>query len=290
MPKKKYRACFRVSDVIFLIIYFSAVNIIVLNGENIAMFSDSLVSNYRQLLKNSSFFIDNLLLNKSLADRYESESYCLSSSSSSSSSASTTSSTGSLIKLLFQHSNYSKNSFESKIKYITCELVVEFFCNIETERKYIFSHSLFNCEDLIKPSSSTSSGDVYMLDNGDDVDLGGNNDLIRLINLSPSILQYEIAIKSFMNMYSLNRYGIVYSNSFTNLSSNDFLYYSMLAETLVYRLSADVSFTVDFSLPLYDLTLHTVLTSNIQRKCSLFFLFRKTNSCSILQYLFKFHK
>lgn len=91
-----------------LLSFFNTNNLV--KAENIAMFTDNLVTDYRQIIVNQSVYIDGLLLNTSLVDRYESTKYCLLSTISSSMQNGQTS----LVKNLMQYSNYTKNTFESK--------------------------------------------------------------------------------------------------------------------------------------------------------------------------------
>lgn len=259
MPKKKCR--------FLLVLQLFCVLILAINAGNIAMFSDSLVIDYRSIIYNQSYYIDSLLLNTSIIDRYESNKYCLLSTVSSTlSSTPSTATTTSLVKNLIQYSNYTKNTFETNKVFIPCELIVELFCNLNTTLKYIFTHSVFDCGDLLNPDQITND---YLQDDGSSDISSVNTNIMKIIYLSPTVLQIEIALKSFMSLYSLNHYGIIYSNSFlansTSTSSiREINYYQMLAYQLVYQLSADLSFNLDFSVQLYDSSLPSLLSSSIK--------------------------
>lgn len=83
-----------------------------IDAENIAMFTDNLLQNYRSILVNQTYYIDGILNNTSLVDRYESNKYCLLSTIATAASSMSTSQ--SIVKSLIQYSNYSRNTFESK--------------------------------------------------------------------------------------------------------------------------------------------------------------------------------
>ena len=78
-------------------------------ADNIAMFTDNLIQDYRSVIVNQTYYIDGILANPALVDRYESNKYCLLSTI-----ATATQSQQSLVKSLIQYSNYTQNTFESK--------------------------------------------------------------------------------------------------------------------------------------------------------------------------------
>mgnify|MGYP003385313767 CR=1 FL=1 len=94
---------------------------------------------------------------------------------------------------------------------------------------------------------------------------------MKIIYLSPTVQQVEIAVKSFMGQYSITHYGIVYTNSYlTGSSASSSIrgvnFYQMFAAQLVYQLSADLSFNLDFSFQLNDPSIGLLLKPTIKRK------------------------
>ena len=111
MTRKKHsRVVKKLTMEVFVV--FLTMLVYLANGENIAMFTDNLVQDYRSILANQSYYIDGVLSNTSLVDRYESNKYCLLSPFYTATTAS--SSTQSIVKNLIQYSNYTRNTFESK--------------------------------------------------------------------------------------------------------------------------------------------------------------------------------
>lgn len=170
--------------------------------------------------------------------------------------------------------------------------MIELFCNTNTPVKYVVTHSAFDCGDLLNPNQTTY--DLVSDDYSNDTTSTSTN-IMKVIYLSPTVQQIEISLKSFMNRYALTHYGIVYTNSYLYGSSSSWSvravnFYQQFAADLVYQLSNDLSFNLDFSVQLYDPTLPYILTSYvksmIQVISNIFFLRREKNNAPKITTLF----
>ncbi len=175
----------------------------------------------------------------------------------------------SLLSKILKNANYTRNSLESKRNYLSCDQVYELFCNPDITDKYVATHSLFDCEDYLFPSSNSwSSPDSLKFQAFDSSSL---TNLTKLIQLAPSAFQLSTVVSNFLQRYALRSYAIVYAESSSNDSLYDIAYYKQYAANLVYKLSADASFQLDFSYSLYDIRLGAALSSKNKSK----FYFKK---------------
>lgn len=240
------------------ILKFIFLNCVFTNAQDIAMFSDNFLNDFSSVFSmengsNSKLVVDSLFLNQSLLVRFESNKYCASPNTNLINS--TGPSSTSILNSIIKYSNYSKNSFESKSKYHTCEQIIEYFCNPSVTNKILSSHSTFDCEDYLKADRNIG----YIKDDNSSSNIYVNG--LKLVNLSPSVRQIEIVLTSIMNRFSLSHYAIVYAD--TNYL-NDIFYFKKFSANLVYKFSIDSSFTLDFSLPLNDSKIDTFLTPNVK--------------------------
>ena len=199
------------------------------------MFSETLTTTFSSTLNNYTFL--------QTVTRLESSQTCSSS----------------LYSLIVNNDNFTLNSFETKNKYFQCSEIFELFCNTAVASKTIISHSLMDCEDLLKASNATQT-----------LTLANNVNANKLINLSPSSSQVVASLVTLMNAFSVKKYALVYSDTFSN-------YYSQMASIIVYKLSkVDSTFSLEFSKSLGDSSLSSSFNSSfnstsIKRKF-LFFL------------------
>jgi hypothetical protein len=244
--KKKLVNSNEFKEVCFILLHLSVI-LIILNARTIhatplnlnsVIFSDTSLVAAQSLFSTNVSIIDNLLSNASLF-LYEATT----------ATNTTTANCVSLYSLIVTHSNYTLNSLETKRKYFQCEEILELFCNQQLSNKTIFSHSLMDCEDILKASNQTQ-----LLTASNDNDASGAT---TLISLSPSSSQVTACIYALMSAFSISKYAIVFSDDLPSSS------YAQMASNIVYKLSKmNKSFSLEFSLGLSDATLNNFLSNS----------------------------
>lgn len=206
-----------------------------------AMFSDNLLSDLTPLTSNASYYITNTLNNSQLVTRFESSKHCAYLSQTS------------LLTNILKNPTASSNSFESKKSFFSCLQVVELFCNPSLSNRFVASHSLFDCENYLVPSDY--AGNLL-------ADSNANPSFIKIVNLGTSNLQLAAVLSQFLDRFYLTNFGVVYSISSSASSEYDLIYYQQRAADLVYRLSVEGDYVLDFSYSLNDQRISSYLSKS----------------------------
>lgn len=217
-----------------------------------AMFSDNLLTDLAPLTSNVSYFITNTLNNSQLVTRFESSKHCAYLSQTS------------LLTNILKNPNSNSNSFESKRSFFSCLQLVELFCNPSLSNRFVASHSLFDCESYLVPSDY--AGNLI-------ADSNTNPSFIKIVNLGTSNLQLAAVLSQFLDRFYLTNFGIVYSISSSSSSEYDLIYYQQRAADLVYRLSVEGDYVLDFSYSLNDQRISSYLSQSPSNTHSILILF-----------------
>jgi hypothetical protein len=220
------------------------------------MFSDNQIAAYSALFANSSVYVDGILANPSLVDRYTSTKYC----------ANLNQTTVSLLTQILKNADYEANSFESKRSYFSCKQMLELFCNPSVTDKFFATHTIFDCLDYLEPAGSVSA--AFLPDVVPSGGVSAYPNATKIVTLAPSTFQLSTVLSSFLARYSIYSYAIVYSTSANSNKKYDMLYYQQLASNLAYKLSIGSAFSLSFSYSLDDTdTIRRALdTQKINRK------------------------
>ena len=212
-----------------------------------AMFGDNLIAlDLSPLFSSTATYVNGILSNTSALNRFESDNYC----------AYLAQATASLLKQILNNPGYAANAFESKKNFFSCQQILELFCNPTVANKYVVTHSVFDCLDYLSPLSSGS----YMVDPANSTYANWN----KIVTLGPSTFQLSSVLANFLTKYSITHYAVVYASATTGSGVQfDLVYYQQLAANLIYKLSVQSSFYLDFSFSLYDQRVNSSLANNV---------------------------